>query len=217
MLTGSLHSSHGGWRRGGGRGEGAGRRSRTVLHRQRLYKSSPIPPGECFSILNRSTYFSHVKRQRRCKHLVTCVGMDWQEIPTEFTGLCGFPSTRDCKLVTSMRREDQWAVQFRTHGVTDPRVSAFSVGDGFPKFVKDNNIANGTLLVLEHVDTTCLVVTILRRQEEEERPATPPPSPHTEVRPHFRKTLKASHTRPFKSTRLVSPSHCSRNLSLRVW
>ena len=104
-----------------------------------------------------------------------------------------------------MSNVDQWAVQFRTHGVTDPRLSSFTVGDGFEKFVADNDVAIGTLLVVEAVDDRCVVVTIHRREDENAPPLTPPPSPHTDGRPHFRKTLRACHTRPFKSTRLVRP------------
>ncbi|KAG0558455.1 hypothetical protein KC19_5G156000 [Ceratodon purpureus] len=112
-----------------------------------------------------------------------------------------------------MSRQPEWPVMFRTHGVTDPRVSAFSIGDGFPKFMEDNNVQLGTLLILERVDNDFLHVTIYRRPDETAPVLTPPPSPQTDLRPHFRKTLRACHVRVSKSTRLDIPTAFWRSLA----
>ncbi|KAG0624041.1 hypothetical protein M758_3G219100 [Ceratodon purpureus] len=111
-----------------------------------------------------------------------------------------------------MSRQPEWHIMFRTHGVTDPRVSAFSIGDGFPKFMEENNVDLGTLLVIERVDVESLHVTIYRRPDETTPVLTPPPSPQTDLRPHFRKTLRATNVRVSKSTRLDIPTAFWRSL-----
>ena len=106
-----------------------------------------------------------------------------QEIPAAFTKKTGWPETSDCILVTSTTSMKQWPVLFNRQ-----RGTIVSLYEGWTEFLHDQGIEVGNFMVFEYVDDQCLVVAIYPPESESK----------------FKKTLKATHTRPAKGTRLVS-------------
>ena len=105
--------------------------------------------------------------------------------------------------MTSITTMKEWPVRFELVG--DPRCNRtwVSVGAGYSDFLADNGVYLPALLVFEKVDDTTLAVTIHRDNAAPAPPSLPPPT-YEDDRPHFQKTLRASHVRPLKSSRLVS-------------
>ena len=158
-----------------------------------------------------------------------------QEIPAAFTAETGWPGEEDCAIVTSITTMSEWPIQFRRlHNVRKGIVSAVSVGDGWPKFIADHNLATGAFLTFEVVDSRRLVAALHHRSARDDfaQPQLPDvctglsrdtfplnPSdagdnhPRQSLRlpdvqrndcPNFRKTLRKSHTKKQDSSRIVS-------------
>ncbi|KAG0596237.1 hypothetical protein M758_UG235700 [Ceratodon purpureus] len=76
-----------------------------------------------------------------------------------FTAKCGWPTSTHCILVTSISSKEEWFIQLELLEGPQWRNLVVSVDDGFSKFVGDNQVSVGDLLVFEWVDDCCLVVT----------------------------------------------------------
>ncbi|KAG0627449.1 hypothetical protein M758_2G201700 [Ceratodon purpureus] len=81
-------------------------------------------------------------------------------IPEEFSNATGWPRREECSLVTGMTPAKEWPIRFLRMSYASNLGRAHSIGGGWDKFVQDNCIRPGDLLVFEHVDDSCLVVTI---------------------------------------------------------
>ena len=139
-----------------------------------------------------------------------------QEIPPKFTKRTGWPGAGDCNLITAKRNSKSWPVTFQQSSSSSGTVAWSSYGGGYGQFLTDNEIALPTLLVLEQVDDRTLVVVIHRDETSPPKKVLPPPKFEEDPWWQFQKTLRACHTRPSKSTRLVSelrPSLVLRMLS----
>ena len=156
-----------------------------------------------------------------------------QEIPATFTAETGWPS-EECALVTSINTLKEWPLQTRRLDDVLPGVSAVSVGGGWAKFLADHNLGKGAFLTFEVVDERHLVVALHNRSAPEDlhvpqqlhgdtdlvrdllehEPPEAGDSQHTQSpllseahgneRPHFRKTLRKTHTLKNDSSRIVS-------------
>ena len=126
-------------------------------------------------------------------------------------------------------------MQFRRlHDLRKGIVSTVSVGDGWGRFIADNNLGPGAFLTFEVVDSRCLVAALHHRsapedfaqphlpdvdtqlardrlhRESSDAPVNHPrqspqlPEIRPDIRPHFAKTLRKSHTKEQDSSRIVS-------------
>lgn len=160
--------------------------------------------------------------------------METQEIPATFTVLTGWPSCEDCALVTSISTRKEWPLRFRRLPEVHRGISAVSVGAGWARFIRDQQLGVGAFLTFKVVDSRRLVVALHRRFAstdvsplhqhlfdaalvrdclEREPPEVDnshpmPPDLLSEVRgnrrPHFQKTLRKTHTKKYASAKLVS-------------
>ena len=129
----------------------------------------------------------------------------------------------------------------RLHNVRKGIVSTVSVGDGWPKFVADHNLGPGAFLTFEVVDSRRLVAALHRRSATKDlshphlpdawtglardcldlpssktgnnhrRQSPQLPDVRSNDRPHFRKTLRKTHTKKQGSNRIVSANPCLLN------
>ena len=130
-----------------------------------------------------------------------------QEIPHKFRKWTGWPRNSECSLITSITTLQQWPLRMEPSGTSGGRLASQSVGDGYRKFLNENDVTPPSLLVFEVVDDAALSVTIYRGDAPPPARELPPPK-YEEGRRHFQKTLRVCHTRPAASTRLVSGATC---------
>lgn len=144
--------------------------------------------------------------------------------------------------MTSISTVLEWPLQFRwLHDVRKGSVTAVSVGDGWTKFIADQNLGPGAFLTFEVADSRRLVAALHHRSAPEDlsQPHTPDldtglardcsyrdhpnvghihprqsvelPEVRSNDRAQFRKTLRKSHTKKSDSSRIVSANPLSPN------
>ena len=157
-----------------------------------------------------------------------------QEIPASFTSETGWPGEDECDLVTSTTTPTEWPLQFRRLLDVSGGISAVSVGDGWARFLENQNLGVGAFLTFEVVDDRCLVVAHHHRKvdediplaqltdvdtgaERERREREPPVAENSPPRQsnvltqerlddrlQFRKTLRKTHMKKHNCSRIVS-------------
>lgn len=87
---------------------------------------------------------------------------------TLVTARTGWPGCEDCALVMSISTLNEWPLRMMLNWY-DPcgEGSVHSVGTGWNKFVEDQMVGDGDLLIFKVVDERCLVVTIHRHRHEQ--------------------------------------------------
>ncbi|KAG0555330.1 hypothetical protein KC19_12G161500 [Ceratodon purpureus] len=118
-------------------------------------------------------------------YLESAHSMSVLDVPQEFTASTGWPGCADCGIITSSATMQESPVRFDRTGSV-----ARSVGDGWARFLRDNNIRKGKFVVFEPVDERCLVAVVYPKSGT----------------PEFTKKLRLSHTTKKNSAKLDIPS-----------
>ncbi|KAG0562012.1 hypothetical protein KC19_9G110400 [Ceratodon purpureus] len=106
------------------------------------------------------------------------------EIPPSFTIWSGWPSETQCTLIIGISDRHGSTLTFEFRGNR-----WVSTGSGWQTFLREHEVSIGKLCVLEYVDDRCLYVKTYPRGNTRS----------------FTKTMRISHVRPFKSTRMDIP------------
>ncbi|KAG0604512.1 hypothetical protein M758_10G177000 [Ceratodon purpureus] len=82
------------------------------------------------------------------------------DIPPAFAEKHRWHGNRNCTLVTVGRSQVEWPLEFSIVRATGRARTALSVGHGWTSFLENQKVTQGSLLVFEFVDPSCLVVSM---------------------------------------------------------
>ena len=129
----------------------------------------------------------------------------WQEVPADFTEATGWPRVAQCFVLTSSRSRTEWPLHMTQLSSSTCVGTAISDSAGWLNFLEHMPVSVGDILCFEIVDERTLVASIAYHRGRPPQIAVEKPQEVNVNAPHFRKKLRASHTRPHKSARLVTP------------
>lgn len=132
--------------------------------------------------------FSTVTRQFLSALAVLTICACFQNIPVPFTKRTGWPSSKDCALVTGLKSPEWPLTMANSYAGITTRFSR-CVCNGWLRFQSDHDLHPGDLLVFEVVDKRCLVVHIVRVEPASVTRNPPRACPSIEYTP-------SRHTRP---------------------
>ncbi|KAG0504335.1 hypothetical protein KC19_N041000 [Ceratodon purpureus] len=127
-------------------------------------------------------------------------------VPADFTEATGWPRVAQCFVLTSSRSRTEWPLHMTQLSSSTCVGTAISDSAGWLNFMEHMPVSVGDILCFEIVDERTLVASIAYHRGRPPQIAVEKPQEVNVNAPHFRKKLRASHTRPHKSARLDIPT-----------